>query len=194
MLGTPPTDHLPNGDLDPERPLGAQFRTVGVARYRDAARYVQALPYGRTSDRADYRLVLPEGRGSCSTKHALLAALAAETGLSVELALGIYLMDEANTPGTGDALAAAGLDAVPEAHCFLVSAHRRVDLTWPNRTAELPPVLSEERIRPDQIGAYKTTRHRAYVEAWAAQRGLDAGRVWAIREACIGALGRLPSQ
>jgi hypothetical protein len=42
------------------------------------------LRYGRNADRADFRLVLSEGRGICSTKHALLAAVAFEQGSSIE--------------------------------------------------------------------------------------------------------------
>jgi hypothetical protein len=42
-----------------------------------------------------------EGRGTCSTKHALLAELATEQRLPVALVLGIYLMNERNTPSGG---------------------------------------------------------------------------------------------
>jgi hypothetical protein len=58
---------------------------------------VRSLPYGRNSDHSDWRLVLGEGRGTCSTKHALLADLARENRRHVALMLGIYEMDEDNT-------------------------------------------------------------------------------------------------
>ena len=182
-------DTLPDFDLDPARPLGAAFSAVGARRFREAARFVNALPYGRTADRADYRRVLPERRGTCSTKHALLAALAAECGAPVRLVLGVYLMDPANTPGVGPVLRAAGLGAVPEAHCYLAHGGARVDLTWPGRIAAPPAVVQEEAIQPHQVGAFKVRRHRQYVEAWAGEQGLDGGRVWSAREACIAALG-----
>lgn len=180
---------LPDAALNASAPLGVAFAALGVTRLRTAARWVQALPYGRTTDRADWRLVLPERRGTCSTKHALLAALAAEAGASVGLVLGVYLMDEATTPGVGAALAAAGLCAVPEAHCVLDAERERLDLTWPGRT-EAPSFVWEEAIRPDQIGAHKVSRHRDFVRTWAAKHGLDAAHVWAAREACIAALSR----
>ncbi|MEO8071760.1 MAG: hypothetical protein ABI686_00790 [Acidobacteriota bacterium] len=56
------------------------------------------MPYGRNSNRADFNLVLKENRGMCATKHALLAALAAEHNQPVFLTLGIYEMNEGNTP------------------------------------------------------------------------------------------------
>ncbi|HLA64590.1 MAG TPA: hypothetical protein VK610_09205 [Rhodothermales bacterium] len=181
-------DVLPDVALDPGTPLGAAFAACDVRRFRDAARFVGALPYGRNGDRADFGLVLRERRGTCSTKHALLAALAEEHGAPVDLALGIYLMDEANTPGVGPTLAEAGLDAVPEAHCYLVAGGARLDLTWPGRAGAPPPVVWEEPLRPEGIGAYKVGRHRAFVATWSAERGLDADVVWAAREACIVAL------
>jgi len=48
--------------------------------------------------------VLNERRGPCSTKHALLKALADEQGLPIRLMLGIYEMNARNTPGIGRVL------------------------------------------------------------------------------------------
>jgi hypothetical protein len=62
--------------MRPGRAHAADFAARGVADFRAAGRYLQHLPYGRTADRADFVAVLREGRGTCSTKHALLAALA----------------------------------------------------------------------------------------------------------------------
>src|SRR5580692_6589030 len=92
---------LPDGILRTATPISDGFRQVGCNSYRSAARYLCELPYGRNSDRSDFRLVLPEGRGTCSTKHALLAALAIEQHLPVSLVIGIYDMTEENTPGVG---------------------------------------------------------------------------------------------
>ena len=73
--------------------ITAAFTARGVFTYREAGRYLYQLLYGRNTDRSDFRLVLPEGRGTCSTKHALLAELASEQHLSVALTLGIYEMN-----------------------------------------------------------------------------------------------------
>ncbi|MDQ4127000.1 MAG: hypothetical protein M3151_03470, partial [Actinomycetota bacterium] len=120
---------LPNFALDGRGRLDTAFFAIGARDYHAAARHVRRLPYGRNSDRADYGLVLEEGRGTCSTKHALLAALARDYGLPVELRLGVYEMDGRNTPGVGPVLARYGLDGVPEAHCYLAYRGARVDLT-----------------------------------------------------------------
>ena len=179
---------LPNFALDGAAWLGAAFVALGDRDYHAAARRVRRLPYARNSDRADYGLVLGEGRGTCSTKHALLAALAAEHGMPVELRLGVYEMDGENTPGVGPVLARHGLDAVPEAHCYLAYRGARVDLTRITATGPIEDFLYEETIEPDGIGAYKLGVHRRFLRGWAGERGLDPEEVWRIREECIGAL------
>jgi len=58
-------------------------------------------------------------RFTCTTKHALLAALAREQHINAQLVLGIYEMSERNTPGVGHVLSRYGLSYIPEAHCHL---------------------------------------------------------------------------
>ncbi len=164
----------------------------GVDTFADAVRYIWRSPYGRNSDRRRWDLVLTEGCGTCSTKHALLAVLAREQDLYADLVLGMFEMDEANTPGVGAVLEKHGLRSVPEAHCFL----RRqgiIDVTMPpsNPVAEPKRFIHEEIIEPDQIGDYKVMMHRAFVARWLAQLGrddLDIEQLWRIREHCIAAL------
>ena len=179
---------LPSFALDAERPLGRRFAAMGISDYVEAARHVRSLPYGRNADRSDWRLVLEEGRGTCSTKHALLAELARENGLPVSLMLGVYEMDGANTPGVGAVLEHHGLPFIPEAHCYLAHDGRRVDLTREGAGDGPEAFLHEEEIEPSQIGAYKVGAHRGFVRRWAEDRGLDPERVWHAREECIAAL------
>ncbi len=180
---------LPDFPLEPAHPLAEAFLACGLADYHAAAHYVWGLPYGRTRPRADYRQVLDERRGTCSTKHALLAALAREHTRPVALWLGIYTMDESNTPGAGAALGQFGLASVPEAHCYLIHQGHRVDLTHARDTTS--PTFSfflEERIEPEDIGAYKTAQHQTFLREWAANHALDYAHVWRAREHCIAAL------
>ena len=180
-------EKLPGFRLETSGHLGARFLALGVEDFRRAAGYVLDLPYGRNSDRSDWGLVLAENRGTCSTKHALLAALAREHGADVELRLGVYLMDGTNTLGVAEILDAHGLDGLPEAHCYLAYEDERVDVTGVE-AATVREFLYEESIEPGQIGAYKVRVHRQFVRIWAAQRSLDPDFVWRAREKCIDAL------
>ena len=147
-------DVLPHGSLEPAGPLSAEIIARGLTDFRAAGRYLHALPYGRTADRADFSAVLREGKGTCSTKHALLAALAQEQGLAVVLTLGIYEMHERNTPGVGVILTRYGLVSLPEAHCYLTYEGWRIDVTRSGAepTDPLPSFCMKKRSSPSRLG------------------------------------------
>ena len=185
-------DALPDQKLNSSGEITSQFVALGIIDLRSAARFVHQLPYGRNADRADFRLVLPEHRGTCSTKHALLAALADEQQLPVHLTLGIYEMSEHNTPGVGAVLDRNGMAFVPEAHCYLTYNGMRIDVTREVAAAKesIARFLHEETIAPPQIGAYKVAMHQAWMREWVARTMPDRDwhSVWKIREECIAAL------
>ncbi len=185
---------LPNVPLQPGAEVTAHFLALGLSNFHAAARYVQQLPYGRTSDRANCRLVLSEGRGTCSAKHALLAQLAREQGVDIALTIGMYQMTERNTPGVGPVLEHYNLPSIPEAHCYLTYNGTRIDVTRAGVTPVEPitDFLYEETITPEQIGDYKMALHHRILRDWVAGSGCAGTRtfeeVWHIREACIAAL------
>lgn len=155
-------ERLPDFALDDGRSLGREFAALGLGSYREAARYVRSLPYGRNTDRSDWRLVLKEGHGACSTKHALLAELARENGRHVALMLGICEMCEDNTPGIGAVLERHGLRCIPDAHCYLAHEGTRVDLTREVEGAEyIERFLHEEDIYPRRSGPRTSVARKA---------------------------------
>jgi hypothetical protein len=175
-------------------PFTVLFRAAGVHDFAGAARHLLALPYGRIADRNKFWLVLEEGRGTCTTKHALLAELAREQQIDVDLRLSIYEMNERNTPGVGRVLSAHGLDYIPEAYCFLRYKSGRIDITGVPAGAEpIDHFLHEETITVEQIGEYKIDFHQRFLRDWIARtdavRGRSLDEVWRIREACLAALG-----
>lgn len=185
---------LPDHALQSRGPVSSAFVARGCSTLREAAAYLEALPYGRNVDPSNEYCVLDEGRGTCSTKHALLARLLAEEGVAgVDLYIGIYEMNEANTPGVGAVLARYGLTSIPEAHCYLRSRASRIDVTRLDfhGQAEIQGFLFEEVIRPDQVGDYKRAVHRRVLAEVAGRppyRDFDADTLWVIREECIHAL------
>lgn len=184
---------LPDAVLASGTSVTAAFSRVGARTYRDAAFFVYRLPYGRTSSRTDLLAVLGEGHGTCSSKHALLAELAIEQRLPVKLMLGIYLMDERNTPGVGAVLGRYGLGEIPEAHCYLAYDGARIDVTRAVDTATEPiAFLHEEQISPAQIGAYKVRLHQSFLRNWLREEPIIGTwtfeKLWEVREECIAAL------
>src|SRR5207249_9809588 len=153
--------------LSNDGPITRLFRKAGVDDFAGAARYLLNVPYGRITERSRFWLVLREGRGTCTTKHALLAELAREQDIDVSLILGIYEMNERNTPGVGRVLRKYGLESIPEAHCYLAHKGGGIDITGVPAGAELiDSFLHEEPITVDQIGAYKNDRHERVLRVW----------------------------
>jgi hypothetical protein len=180
--------------LRPAGDVSAAFVQAGVLDYRAAARHVSRLPYGRNLFPASPLAVVREGRGTCSTKHALLRRVAIEQELEVALVVGIYEMNAENTPGVGSVLERYGLTSLPEAHCYLRYRGKRVDVTHESGTGRELVFLSEQDIAPEQIGEYKVALHRQFLQRWMIERDVAGGRdlneLWRIREECIAALSR----
>lgn len=188
-----PLDRLPAAPLDGPGHLGAEFRKLGCATFRDAARWVQRLPYGRNADRSRPELVLEERQGTCSTKHALLALLAEEQGLEVEMRLVFIRLDRNTSPAVAEVLDRYGVEFLPEAHCVLRTPHGTVDLTHPDGSGEPPEIFEEAAIDPEELGEPKVLRHRSRLaKLLTDDRGLgarfDLDQLWDVREACIAAL------
>lgn len=180
---------LPEFPLRPLGPAAEAFLERGVDSYRSAAELVWRLPYGRGARRDDL-LVLGERRGTCSTKHALLARLAREHGVDVQLVLVIYLMDERNTPGVGPVLASHGLTVLPEAHCVLRWEGADVDVTRRGGLELTGPWLLEMVITPEDIAELKVVVHRRFLAQWMVANlpGWTLESLWRAREACIAGL------
>jgi hypothetical protein len=194
LVGAAPIQQLPDVRLRDGKGLCAAFRALGCEDLRSAARYIWNLPYGRNSDRANYRLVLAEGKGTCSTKHALMTALGLELGVNLQLVLALYDMCEENTPGVGRVLDQYSLSSLPEAHCFLRYDGAMLDLTTPPlRTAVNRRFYEERNIEPEDIGTAKEIFHRQALSRWLPHQerpDLDLQRLWEIRNSCIAALSQ----
>jgi hypothetical protein len=127
---------FPNAAIKAAGPVSGKFLNLGIKGFIDACRYVHELPYGYNSDRDDLMILFREKLGSCTTKHAVIATLAAESGLPIEKVIGIYAMTEEIVTGSGKIIDQYGLPYVPMLHCFLVYREYRVDLTEGNHNGK----------------------------------------------------------
>ncbi len=176
--------------LDGEDDLTKLLKNKGVKTWDEALRFVKEIPYGRNSNRIDFKLVLSENKGTCSSKHALLKQIASLNSVNnVKLIMGIYKMSEANTIGIGNYLSANGLAYIPEAHCYLKLHGKRIDIT--NQKSDIRKIegdiIEEFEIEPAQVGSYKIDLHKKYLKNWRIERAssMTFEDIWAIREKCI---------
>jgi hypothetical protein len=169
-------------------PLSQAVLSRGHTRFAQVAEAVRALPYGRVRDLESVSAVVDEQKGTCSSKHRYLAALAHENGRhEITLMLGLYEMSRDNTPGVGPTLESEGLAAVPEAHCYLMRGDQRYDFTGlpTGSRSPLEALIDERVVSPTDLPKVKVPYHRAALATWANARGLDPERLWALRERCI---------
>jgi len=131
---------FPDKELNDTGPISKMFLSLGAGRFIKACRYVHELPYGYNSDRDDLMILFKEKMGTCTTKHAVIATLAAELGLPITRGVGIYAMTEAIVTGTDKILAEYGLPYLPMIHCSLEYEDCRVDLTEGNRNGKNRPI------------------------------------------------------
>lgn len=173
---------------DPQSQYAHQFHQLGLTDFHQACDYVWQLVYGRNRDNHDWRAVLTEKRGTCSSKHRLLKALADELELNIELVIGIYPMKASNTPGVDDVLAQSQYDFIPEAHCYLRFEGQRIDLTRANLASAEPidEFFVEIAVEANELAHFKQLFHYQYLVEHYGEA--EASAMWQCREQCIAAL------
>ncbi len=142
---------FPDKEIIGSGPMSKMFLSLGPGRFLEACRYVHELPYGYNSDRDDLMILFKEKMGTCTTKHAVIASLAAELGLPITRGVGIYAMTEAIVTGANKILAEYNLPNVPMIHCFLEYQSCRVDLTEGNRNGKNRPI--DDFLYTDRVAA-----------------------------------------
>lgn len=177
-------------NLDATDELTKQIKEKGISTWNELLEFTRNLPYGRNANREDLSLVLKENKGSCSSKHAFLKKVAEQNKVThVKLILGLYRMNEANTPKIGSTLLESGLEYIPEAHCYLKLNHQRVDLTTAQSDIDnlAADIIQEIEIEPEQVNVFKVDFHKRYLKKWITENHihLDFDKVWELRERCI---------
>lgn len=170
--------------------LSTLVQAKSIENWSELIDFVKHIPYGRNSNREDLALVLKENKGTCSSKHAFLKRIADLNGFTnVKLILGIYRMDDSNTPKIGDVISKSGLEYIPEAHCYLKLNKLYVDITNSNSNIDRlrNDILEEIEIEAEQVNNFKVEYHKNYLRKWIENEhiGMEFSKIWAIREACI---------
>jgi hypothetical protein len=143
---------FPDKSLSNAGIVSTKFLSLGIKSFIEACQYVQELPYGYNTDRDDLMILFKEKKGTCTTKHAVIASLAHELNLSIEKSIGIYAMTEEIVTGTDEILEKYNLPYVPMIHCFLVYGEYQVDLSEGNNNGKNKPIeefLFTQQVEPN---------------------------------------------
>lgn len=179
-----------NFNLKSSNLLTQKILELGITNSSDLISFIKKIPYGRNSERVNLELVLSENRGTCSSKHAFINAVATENDVTdLKLIIGMYKMTQINTPKIGNEISNNHLEYLPEAHCYLKYGDETIDITADNSNFDKikADILEEVEIEPHQIGQFKIDYHKDFIKKWIVQEklSLTLAEVWAIREKCI---------
>jgi hypothetical protein len=188
-------DVLPDAAITTAGDVSRRFLELGIASFREACRYVHALPYGYNSDRDDLMILFKERFGSCATKHAVIATLAEELELKVQKRIGIYAMTEEIVEGADQIADKYELPYVPMLHCFLEYGNHWIDLTEGNSNGKkrsIEAFLFTQKVIPNISAKDEYLQYRkALKEEILAQdefKGIELKRVLHAREEGIALL------
>lgn len=178
-----------NFTLNAHDDLSQKIRTLGIKSWLELTHYIQSLPYGRNTNRANLDLVIYEEKGSCSSKHAFLKKVADLHSKDVKLILGIYKMTSHNTTGIGSVLTHYDLEYIPEAHCYLKIGQDRFDFTTTDSSFDniALDILEEKEIQAEEVIDFKVEYHQNYLRKWIPANNIPYSfeQLWEIREKCI---------
>lgn len=151
---------------------------------------VKQIPYGRNSNREDFNLVIIENKGTCSSKHAFLKEFATKNNISnVKLFIGVFKMNEENTPKIYPLLTQNNLKYIPEAHCYLKINEKPLDATNNESLYDkiVEDLIEEIEIEPFQVVQFKINYHKEFLKNWILQtnQNYTIEQFWEIREKCI---------
>jgi hypothetical protein len=144
-------DKLPDAEIKPVGELSNKFLDLGFKTFKDACNYVHNIDYGYNTDYDDKMIFFKEKKGSCTSKHAVIAGLAQELNIPLYKHVCVYKFTEEITTGVNEILKKYEITYVPMVHCFLVYENYQFDLTEGNHNGKKKPIdeyIHSERVDP----------------------------------------------
>jgi len=129
-------DKLPDVEIKPRGDISKKFLDLGISSFKDACLYVHNQEYGYNTDYDDKMIFFKENKGTCTSKHAVIAALAEELEIPLYKYVGVYKFSEEISNGVNKILEKYNIPYVPMNHCFLVYKDYRFDLTEGNNNGK----------------------------------------------------------
>ena len=183
-----------NFPLKSNKIISGKFQELEISDFHSASIFIKNLPYKRNSDKENSINVFQDLGGTCSTKHALLKNLASENNITeLRLMLGIFRMNQFNTPKISNVLEKYKVKEMPEAHNYLKFQNEILDCTRKNSSSEdfIDDLLLEIEIQTSQITDFKIQYHQKFLANYLQENPqipYSLSEFWEIREECIATL------
>ncbi len=142
---------LPQLDITPSGEISDKFLSMGFKTFQEGCNYVHNLDYAYNSDADDKWILFKELKGSCTSKHGVIAGLAEELEVPLHKHIGIYKFTEDIVKGAQKIIDKYQIPYIPIVHCFLVHENHRFDLTEGNfngKETSIDEFLHEEQVEP----------------------------------------------
>ena len=144
-------DKLPDAKIKPVGEMSKNFLDLGIKSFKQACEYVHNIEYGYNSNYDDKLIFFKENKGTCTSKHAVIAGLAEELNIPLYKYIGIYKLTEEISTGTNEILKKYEIPYIPMVHCFLVYGDSRFDLTEGNyngKNTTIDELIYEDKVDP----------------------------------------------
>lgn len=129
-------DNLPDAKITPQGEISKIFLEMGIKSFKEACKHIHEIDYGYNSTYEDDLILFKENKGTCTTKHAIIAGLARELDIPLHKNVGVYKFTEDITTGAQEILDKYHIPYIPMVHCFLVYDNYRFDLTEGNNNGK----------------------------------------------------------
>ncbi|MBN1802174.1 MAG: hypothetical protein JW891_11745 [Candidatus Lokiarchaeota archaeon] len=144
-------DYLPDAEIVISGPMSKKFIQMGVKSFKEACLLVHEMDYGYNSNKDDEMILFKEKKGTCTTKHGVIATLAEELNIPLRKHVGVYRFTEEISNGAGEIVERYKIPYIPITHCFLVFNNHRFDLTEGNNNGKKTTIeefIHEEEVEP----------------------------------------------
>jgi len=144
-------EKLPEKEITPSGKISKKFLELNITSFKKACYYVHNLDYGHNNNYDDKMILFKEKKGTCTSKHGIIAGLARELNIPLYRHICVYKFTEEITNGADEILKKYDIPYVPMVHCFLVYEQYRFDLTEGNNNGKKKPIdeyIISERVDP----------------------------------------------
>ncbi len=182
---------LPDVNIQAKGVVSEKFLERKIETFRAACHWIKDLPYGSNSNNENSLILFEENRGTCTTKHGVIARLAQELELEIYKNLGFYRLNDEIVIGVNAIIQTHGLKFIPQIHCFLEYGSFRVDLTEGNCNGKNKTIEDYDfvvRVNPDLTHEEEKRYYISYLNQYFAIEPslaeVDSSTILELLEAC----------